>query len=131
MAVQWVAEEESSELSETLLLRDDLVAPELLQLEVANALRRMVWVGDISIGQAKAGLDFVRAKVRTSPLTPALLDRALELSHAMYHPIYDCIYLAVAEAESGLLITYDQELIDRAKEHGLAALIGSLPLDTP
>lgn len=128
VAVQWIVEEDTSTLSDALLLRRDLASPDLLLIEVANALRRKVWVGDISLDQAKAGLNLIRDKTRILKVQPELLDRALEMSHAMYHPIYDCIYLALAEANHAALVTYDQELIERAREHGLGKLVLTLPL---
>lgn len=130
VAVQWIAEEDTSSLSETLLTRADLVAPDLLLIEVANALRRKVYVGDISIDHAKAGLQFIREKVRLERTSAEILDRALELAELMYHPVYDCIYLAMAERSKTILVTYDQELQERASEQGLASLLAGLPLSS-
>ena len=109
-------------------MRSDLTAPDLMLIEVANALRRKAYAGDLSIDQAKAGLQFIRDKVRLEHLAPAILDRALELAELMYHPVYDCIYLAMAEASTSLLVTYDEELKERAVDHGLGALLAELPL---
>ena len=120
--MQWIAEEDTSSLSETLLTRADLVAPDLLLIEVANALRRKVYVGDISIDHAKAGLQFIREKVRLERTSAEILDSALELAELMYDPVYDCIYLAMAERSKTILVTYDQELQERASEQGLAGL---------
>jgi len=128
--VQWIAEEDTSSLSETLLTRSDLVAPDLLLIEVANALRRKVYVGDISIDHAKAGLQFIREKVQLERTSAEILDRALELAELMYHPVYDCIYLAMAERSKTILVTYDQELQERASEQGLASLLAGLPLSS-
>jgi predicted nucleic acid-binding protein len=128
VAVQWIAEEDTSALSDELLPRDDLVGPELLQIEVANALRRKVWVGDMSLDHAKAGLQFVRDKVAILQVPSELLDRALEMSHLMYHPIYDCIYLSLAEKHNAPVVTYDQDFIERAREHGFEKLVVTLPL---
>lgn len=130
VAVQWIAEEDTSSLSETLLTRSDLVAPDLLLIEVANALRRKVYVGDISIDHAKAGLQFIREKVQLERTSAEILDRALELAELMYHPVYDCIYLAMAERSKTILVTYDQELQERASEQGLASLLAGLPLSS-
>ena len=128
--MQWIAEEDTSSLSETLLTRADLVAPDLLLIEVANALRRKVYVGDISIDHAKAGLQFIREKVQLERTSAEILDSALELAELMYHPVYDCIYLAMAERSKTILVTYDQELQERASEQGLASLLAGLPLSS-
>lgn len=128
VAVQWVAEEDTSALSDELLSRDDLAAPELMQIEVANALRRKVWVGDMSLDQAKAGLQFIREKVETLRVSADLLDRALAMSHLMSHPIYDCIYLALAESHRAVVVTYDRDLMERAREQGFNELVTTPPL---
>ena len=128
--MQWIAEEDTSSLSETLLTRSDLVAPDLLLIEVANALRRKVYVGDISIDHAKAGLQFIREKVQLERTSAEILDSALELAELMYDPVYDCIYLAMAERSKTILVTYDQELQERASEQGLASLLAGLPLSS-
>lgn len=128
VAVKWIAEENESELSDSLLSRVDLIAPDFMLIEVANALRRKVYEGDISAVQAKAGLRFIGDKVSLRSLNLGILDRALDLSVDMYHPVYDCIYLALAEAERSVLATFDFELVDRATAHGLSVLIADLPL---
>jgi predicted nucleic acid-binding protein len=131
VAVQWIAEEDTSALSDELLSRSDLTAPELMQIEVANALRRKIWVGDMSLDHAKAGLQFIRDKVAILRVPSDLLDRALEMSHDMYHPVYDCIYLSLAEKHDAPVVTYDRDFIDRAREHGYQKLVITLPLAAP
>jgi predicted nucleic acid-binding protein len=128
VAVQWVAKESTSELSETLLSRSDLIAPDLLLVEAANALYRKVFVGDISHPHATAGLEYIRDKVALLPVTIPILSQAIELSVAMNHAVYDCIYLVIAESTGSLLVTYDQELRDHATYHGHGGLITDLPL---
>lgn len=128
VAVQWIAEEDTSALSDSLLERNDLAGPELLQTEVANALRRKVWTGDMSLDQAKAGLEFIREKVAMLRVPADLLDRALEMSHLMYHPIYDCIYLALAERHDAPVVTYDQDLLEKARDNGFERFVATLPL---
>ena len=128
VAVQWVAEEATSTLSDTLLERDDLIAPDFMLIEAANALYRKVFVGDLSQQQARAGLEFIRDKVDLWAVTIELLDRAIGLANEMHHPVYDCLYLALAEHTQALLVTYDQELLERARYHKYEKLVTDLPL---
>jgi predicted nucleic acid-binding protein len=128
VAVQWVAKESTSELSMTLLTRPDLIAPELLLTEAANALYRKVFVGDVSHAQAVAGLEFIRDRPSLLPVTVPVLSRAIELANEMNHAVYDCVYLTIAENSGGKLVTYDQELRDRAEWKGHGSLIVDLPL---
>ena len=57
-----------------------------------------------------------------------LLDRAIALANEMNHPVYDCLYLALAERDGTLVVTYDQELLDRARYHKHDQLVTKLPI---
>jgi predicted nucleic acid-binding protein len=43
--------------------------------------------------------------------TAALLTRAQIWCRALDHPVYDCLYLALAEMRSAVLLTQDQRLL--------------------
>jgi predicted nucleic acid-binding protein len=47
---------------------------------------------------------------RTEPLLP----RAMGLARRLGHPVYDCVYLALAEREDARFVTADQRLLRRA-----------------
>ena len=129
VAVQWIANERESGSAEAVLHRDGLMAPELLLIEVANALRRKIAVGDVEVEQAQDGLVLLARTVDFKPMEPKWLRRALEISIAMSHPIYDCIYLALAEREGASLVTRDRDFITRASKLGLGHFVTTLPLD--
>lgn len=101
----------------------ELLAPRLLVEEVANALvtgvRRRRWTG--------AAADDSYALLRRLPVrvvdTPADLDRAWDLARRYDdHPVYDMIYVAVAERVRTTLITADEAL--RRRLHRLAWVVG-------
>lgn len=88
-----------------------VIVPRLLREEVANALitgiRRGRWDG--------AAADESHRLLRALPVTvreePADLDRAYELSRRFdEHPVYDLIYVALAERLGERLITADAAL---------------------
>jgi predicted nucleic acid-binding protein len=98
-----------------------VLAPALLREEVANALltgvRRGRWDG--------AAADSAFAMLRTMPVRidrePSDLDQAWNLSRRFdEHPIYDMIYVAVAQRSGERLITADTRLIGRLALLGLA-----------
>lgn len=100
----------------------EILAPRLLLEEVANALvtgvRRRRWTG--------AAADDSYALLRRLPVqavdTPADLDRAWDLARRFDdHPVYDMIYVAVAERMRTTLITADDGL--RRRLHQFAWVV--------
>lgn len=117
VVVDWVAPNADPELPAVALLArlaaDDaeLLAPRLLIEEVSNALltgvRRGRWGG--------AAADTARALLRQLPVRfldePRDLDRAWDLARRYdNHPIYDLLYVALAERRRTRLITADSRL---------------------
>jgi len=42
-----------------------------------------------------------------------LVRRALQIATELRHPVYDCFYLALAEAEDAAVVTADRRLVQR------------------
>lgn len=110
-------------LSRLVQQGEELVAPRLLLEEVSNALltgvRRRRWNGAEA---DRAQISLRRLPVRLTD-DPRDLNRAWDLSRRYdNHPIYDMLYVAVAERTRGLLITADQQL--RRRLSGLGWVIG-------
>ena len=107
VALKWLVEESESEAALALQGRD-LAAPALLRIEAANVLRTMVARGVAARGQV---LDLLRllqsAPVMIVDPDDALEGRALELAIELGHPLYDCLYLALAERLGRVLVTAD------------------------
>jgi predicted nucleic acid-binding protein len=110
VAIKWFVEEETSALAASLLKESELLhAPDFLFVELANIAWKKVLRGDIGIEHAQ--LIAARAHEPFAALYPAaaLHERALEIAIELQHPVYDCVYLACAEAvEDGCLITADR-----------------------
>ncbi len=82
----------------------DLVAPDLLIAEVLNAFWKL----------RRAGLEVPKTSViltlleRVSIVTSRpYAERAAEIAEKIDHPVYDCLYLAAAEARDDVLMTAD------------------------
>lgn len=117
VAFKWlVAEPDSSAAIEWIGLTE-LLAPTLLHAEVANALWKRVQRGELAADGAPEQLENLADIVSTVDESP-MLGRALQLAVELRHPVYDCVYLAVAEA-------HDQELLT-ADRRFLSALSGSV-----
>ncbi len=89
----------------------DAAAPELLLLEVGNALRRKVSHGDSPVDDVPAALHIVRRQFTLTP-DADLAVRATELAMAVDHPVYDCTYVALAERLDAPLVTADRRLVE-------------------
>jgi predicted nucleic acid-binding protein len=53
-----------------------------------------------------------RSGIDLSPTGP-LLPRAMEVARRLDHPVYDCVYLALAEREHAAFVTADHRLLRR------------------
>lgn len=92
-----------------LALRDDsFLAPHLLDVEAASALRRMA--AGLRVDPHHAGqllIALAMLPVERYPHTP-LLGRIWELRHNF--TAYDAVYIALAEASGAVLYTCDEKL---------------------
>lgn len=111
VAFKLVVEEPGSEEAIAWAARSELVAPTLIHSEIGNGLwkrvQRRELADDEQIGERLA--DMARY-IRTIDETP-LMPRALQLAIELGHPIYDCVYLALAEAQEDELLTADARFV--------------------
>jgi predicted nucleic acid-binding protein len=116
VAVKWVVQETGSDLARSLS-NASLEAPDLLLVECANILWKKVRIGDLTRRDAKRCLDILlRAPVNVITGSE-LLPQAMDLSCELEHPVYDCLYLAVALRREIPLITADERLARTARKH--------------
>ena len=95
-----------------IVAADVLLAPELLSLECANALWKKARLGELTLHDARSALErIVSGFIELRP-SAALACTTLELGAKLNHPIYDCVYVALAEAESAAFVTADRKLVD-------------------
>jgi predicted nucleic acid-binding protein len=93
---------------------------------VANALWRKTTAREISAREADAAFDLVRRSgIDIRPSGP-LLPRAMDLARRLDHPVYDCVYLALAEREEASFVTADQRLLRRLSARKLEIAVADL-----
>ena len=125
VAIKWVVEELHSEQARSLS-SSRLEAPDLWPVECANILWKKVQFGDLTAAEARAGLELLlQAPVSISD-SRALLPAALNLSFDLKHPVYDCLYLALALHLGIPFVTADRKLVHVARTH--KRLAGALRL---
>ena len=107
--------ERFSDVAEAWLeVPDLLLAPDFLVLKCANVLWKKARLGQIAEDVAHDALaDIASGVIELRPSAP-LTDAAFKLGRELDHPIYDCIYLALAEAENADLVTADRSFRQRA-----------------
>lgn len=97
------------EIEERLLSPfEDLCAPHLLDLEVAQVLRRYCVSGDMSPERGKEALEDLSDMPITRYPHDIFLPRLWELRHNI--TAYDAVYVALAEALPATLLTRDKHL---------------------
>jgi predicted nucleic acid-binding protein len=113
-------------LSSGALAERAIAAPDLLLSECANSLWR--WVRTGALGAQVAHERFAALRGAPVALTPAevLLERALRLAIAIDHPIYDCLYLALALACGVPVVSADRRFVTAVRRQ--AGLSGSIIL---
>jgi predicted nucleic acid-binding protein len=97
------------------LVDEALIAPDLLPIEVASALRglnRGGLLSDDRLDRAASDLPRLRLELYASlPLVPRVLDLRHNLS------AYDAAYVALAEVTRSALLTLDRRLARTAAKH--------------
>ena len=113
VALKWVLSEPGT--AAALALRtQELIAPALWLAEATNALWRRVRLAELALADPAEFVDeLIMAPVASLPIEPHL-QAALALAVELQHPIYDCIYLAVALHLDTHVVTADRRFATAA-----------------
>jgi predicted nucleic acid-binding protein len=108
--------EQATELHQSVLNADLVLAPELMLTEVANALWRLQRAGQLQADGLQRRLS--RAAELVDHIEPdrTLQAEALALATHLDHPVYDCLYLVLARREVATLLSADQKLLNLASQ---------------
>ena len=126
VAAKWYFPEAGQASAASLLAdqndgRRELIAPDLIELELANVLWKKVRLRECSEENAYEVLalwDSDRPRLVGSRW---LVERALELGLRLDHPVYDCLYVAAAIEYEAALATADRRL-----ERAARAVLGEV-----
>jgi predicted nucleic acid-binding protein len=100
-------------------------APYLIDVEVAQVLRRLVHARELTLARGALALnDFAELVIERHPHRP-LLGRIWSLRTSL--SAYDAAYVALAEALAAPMLTCDDKL---ARAHGHSARIEIIPMDS-
>ena len=109
VVVKWFVAEPLSEDARRLLSHEiDLHAPDILLAEFANTIWKKARLREIAGPRPYWDELANLPKIVTLHPGEELVASAAQLAMALDHPVYDCLYLACAEAEAAVLVTADR-----------------------
>lgn len=116
VACKWFFEEPlSADARGLALVHPALVAPDLIIAECANVAWRRVRDGQVSAEQAEASLKALPDWFQTLTPSADLHQSAFRIARTLGHPVYDCLYIALAARDAAPLITADKALQRRVR----------------
>lgn len=112
VAVKWIVTEEGS--AEAVGLRGmPLSAPDLIVAEVGNVLWRKVRRRELLAEEALAAVAVFTHVDLVLHSSHPLIEEAVQIAIELGHPVYDCLYLALARRLGTQLVTADARLVGR------------------
>lgn len=123
VAIKWFVAETLREDARLILKsRHRLVAPMFLAIELANIAWKKSLRGEIDREQALLIVDRIMMPAFIADFVDdtVLRTRALEIAMDWRHPVYDCLYIACAEAADATLVTADERLLRVLSSQGSA-----------
>jgi predicted nucleic acid-binding protein len=123
VAAKWFLPEKGSDAAVELQEgSDELIAPDLIRIEVAGSITRRVRAENKddrltpAVARSRCDKWFRLLDTAVLILTPEaeLLQQAVNLSIEIKHTLPDCLYLALAQKEKAHLVTADKPLFERA-----------------
>ena len=118
IAVKWfVAESLYHDARRLLSHRLCLHAPDILLVEFANTIWKKARRGEIEDPQPYFDELALLPDIVTLHPSGQLIDRAAQIAAEIDHPVYDCLYLACAEAAASALITADKKFANKVAGH--------------
>ncbi|HUF76247.1 MAG TPA: type II toxin-antitoxin system VapC family toxin [Longimicrobiales bacterium] len=111
IAFLWFANEPDRWGAAHLLETDSaLLAPELMAVEVTNAWWKKLRRREMERPDVEQAVTHLLALGITWTTGTTLLRPAARLAAEIEHPVYDCLYLVLAQAHAGSLATADDRL---------------------
>ena len=125
VAVKLLVDEPDSDAARELTASgEELHASRLMASEVANVLWRKARLGQVEQADASAVLAWVTKMPVCWNDDEAVSADAVRLALALDHPVYDCVYLALAHRIGAVMLTADLQFAKALTptEHGESVL---------
>lgn len=127
VACKWFFDEDLSDHAHDLARAGTtMLAPDLILVECANVAWRRVVSRTVPLAQAEALLATLPRWFDTLAPSAELYEGAFRIACALRHPVYDCLYLMLAEREEMPLVSADEAFVSRVLDSRWAHLVESL-----
>ena len=127
VAFKLFAQEDGTDRALQLIERGEpIVAPDLILAEVCNAAWKSLRRGELAPLQFDTILNEVAQPFSRLVPLQQIIRPAAALTRDLDHPVYDCLYLALAQAEQLPVVTADQRLLAVVGGTALAGLVSRL-----
>ncbi|MFN3671611.1 MAG: type II toxin-antitoxin system VapC family toxin [Bosea sp. (in: a-proteobacteria)] len=129
VAMKWFVDEDDSDRAETLLAADIAIAPAIILSEVGNGIWTKRRSAGIDGASASRFIGHLTQLLREVVPLDTLMAEAMKLAFDLDHPVYDCVYLALARSRGSVLVTADKRFIDKlsGQDHPVALLADWTP----
>ena len=105
-----------------IIKENKLLSPEYLKMEVINILRKLYFFQGIPRTKIDEYETIIFDLIAEFVPDRLLLDSAKRFSFDLNHPIYDCIFLALAKETNNTFCSFDQKLIKKAESIGIRTI---------
>jgi predicted nucleic acid-binding protein len=102
-----------------IIKEKNIVVPVTFELEIINVLRKYHYLRNIDIQTINEFHANAQSLKDTFIPLECIIDEAKNISFALNHPIYDCLFLAVAKLKKLPFVSLDRRLMDKAMSLGI------------
>jgi predicted nucleic acid-binding protein len=121
VAIKFLVREHDTEQARQLIKSPEiLIAPDWLLVEAANTFWKKVKRSELLAIHAERHMEDLPLFFGRLFSSAELATEALRLGLRMKHPVYDCVYLALALRENAKLVTADEEFHVRIGQCGMS-----------
>ncbi|HLF66782.1 MAG TPA: type II toxin-antitoxin system VapC family toxin [Gammaproteobacteria bacterium] len=111
VALKWfIPEALNDKADDVLKSTHHLFAPDFLLIELANVFWKKNIRNEMTVSESQDALfEMTHGPLEYFSTDGVLLMQALTIAQKIKHPVYDCIYLALAIQQAGVIVSADQK----------------------
>ncbi len=113
---------EDNVINDKLFENHTILAPSYFKMEVWNVLRKYHFFNHVPIDVIDESYKSIVMLIDQFEDDSFLLNSAKKISFNLNHPIYDCLFLALALDKNAIFASFDKKLVEKAKHIGIETL---------